>query len=486
MRLGILRELILYRYRYLLAYSVLIVICASLTLWQLANIPPGFSKAEMDSAVTAAGLGLDSSFVNGPYIALQKASLAVFDVGTYGVRIPSVICAILMVIAAYIFLKRWFKENLAIIGTLLIITSAHFLLRSRTGSPDILLSLWPMLLLATGSLVIDRTKAWKFWFWTLFVIMALMLYTPFLVYGVVIMLLALFVSPAGRQLLFEAKFGLVATSLFTFLVLAAPLGWSIYNHPEIISTLLGITESWPNLQMLGERAAQLGKGFIDVLHPKLGEVMLPFLSIPALLLSLYGFIRLCWNIRPPRHLLVVSWFTLATAVIVIMNAPLALLFTPLFLLTIYGFYYFIRHWYELFPRNPYARIAALLPIAALLFVMIQFNYERYFYGLAHSPEARTAYNADLLIAKAQLTNVPPLQSGVIVVPASEQAFFGLLKRSHATLSVVTPDQLPPDAPAYLVSTAAPVNAPSPLTNRSLRFITNSSPSADALRFRLYR
>src|SRR3990170_2476422 len=119
MRLGILKELILYRYRYILAYLALIIVCGGLTLWQLGNVPPGFSQAEISSAVSARQLEINSSFIDGPYLALQKATLALFDVGTLGIRLPSVICAILMVIAAYIFLKRWFKENMAIIGTLL-------------------------------------------------------------------------------------------------------------------------------------------------------------------------------------------------------------------------------------------------------------------------------------------------------------------------------------------------------------------------------
>ncbi|HEX6462634.1 MAG TPA: glycosyltransferase family 39 protein [Candidatus Saccharimonadales bacterium] len=486
MQFGILKELILYRYRYILAYVALIIICGGLTLWQLNSIPLGFSADEMNSAVAARHLKLNGSFVDGPYIALQKVTLALFEVGTLGIRLPSVIYAILMVMAAYILLKRWFKENIAIIGTLLIVTSTHFLLRGRTGSPAILYSLWPMLLLATGSLVIDRTKAWKFWLWCSFIIVGFMFYTPYLVYVALAAAVLLFVSPSGRQILFEAKFGIAATSIFSLLLVVLPLGWSIYNHPEIIKPLLGITEALPSLQAITERAITLANGFFDFLHPQLGLGMTPYLSLPALILSLYGLTRLCLKITEPRYTLVVSWFTLSILAIVIFNAPAALMFVPLMLLTIYGFYFFIRHWYELFPRNPYARMAALLPIAALLLVMMQFNFDRYFYGLARSNQVHELYDADIKIAKAQLQKLPPLQSGVIVVDAHKQAFFQLLTSSYPNLQILNPAEPLAEVPAYLVSAQTNTIATSVLQNRSMKLITDSRKSEEALRFKLYR
>ncbi len=487
MRISTLKELVLYRYRYALGIILLIAFGVILTTWQLGSIPPGFTKDEMASAVAANNLThLSTSFVNAPYLLLQKASLDLFGPSSLGIRLPSVVLAMLLAFAAFGLLRKWFSHNVTVIGTILIITASHFLLRGRTGSPAIMYSFWTLALLASAALANHQVTGQKFWFWLFCLCAGLSLYTPFFCFIVLFIIVAILLSRQARGIFEEVGQATIAVSIFTFVAVVAPLGYSFYMHPSGILDLVGFTD-FSTLAETKTRALYLLQTMVSF-TPADSRILVPSLSLPAVALALYGLYVAIRHLGAIRNAIVVLLLALAVVLYISTpSAPYALVFVPSTLLVILGLHAFINKWYVLFPRNPYARIIALFPLAFLLVVMVQFNYTRYFYGLARSEAVRANYNDDILLIEKKLAKQPLLQSSVIVVNKDQQSFYKLLQHDYPNLSIVTPETVASKAGSaiFIVASSEQAAAATVLPNVAPQFLADERPG-DALRFRIYR
>lgn len=487
MRVSTLKELVLYRYRLAIGYIVLIGFGVLLTTWQISNIPPGFNAAEIASAIAANGLNRDSaSFIDAPYYLLQKASLTVLGPSAYGIRLPSVLLAMLLAAAAYVLLRQWFSQNTAIIGTILIITASHFLLRGRTGSPVILYSFWPLALLATAALANRHQTTQKFWFWLFSALAGLSLYTPYFGFILLIILLTIALSRQSKGIIEEVGQGTITVSAFTFLAIIAPLGYSLYLDPSQIMALIGVT-SLTSAAEAQQRGLYLLQTLVSI-DQNDSRILVPTLSLPAFLLAIYGLYTALRRFANLRYAIAVLLLAAAAVLyIATPEAPYALTFIPVMLLVIFGLHAFINKWYSLFPRNPYARLLALVPLAALLTVMVQFNYNRYFYGLARSESVRRTYDGDILLVKQRLDRQPLLQSGSLVVSPEQQPFYDLLRKQYPNLVVTTGAELADSrqARALIVASSQQTAVAGKLPAVTPQYVADDRPT-DALRFRIYR
>lgn len=491
MRRSIIKELLLYRYRYVVGYTILAVLGIGLTVWQLGDVPPGFSDLEKQSAVLSSELSRQSaSLTNLPYHILQKGTLALFGPSSYGIRLPSVIAALIVAVSAYFLLRRWFGENIAVIGTMLVITSVHFLLRARSGDPAILYYLWPALLLLAASYANMQHQGWRIWVGVFAACAALSLYTPYVAFLLAIILITTLASRQGRALAREIDGPALALSGLLFVAFLSPLIYNLYENPSSFLAYIGIAEP-PTLALISERLGDVGSRLAGI-GVEMG-VFTPALSVPALILGLYGIFYALKHAVATRYAIVILWlFTSLALFLSTKNTPAALLFVPLALTVIIGFRVFINHWYVLFPRNPYARIAALLPIALLLLVTIQFNYERYFYGLPRSENVRKVYDGDILLLEEKLATEARVNPLTIVVSEDEQPFFSLLEKRWRLVNVTTLNdaELNLDSGQVFIAqseqdklSAATVQS---LSSRPLELIVDDRPGSNALRYRVYK
>ena len=148
-------KLFLYRYRFIIGYVILglAVIVLLLTLPLFAQ--NGLSQAEMDSAASSYFLGkdgiLNGDLVDLPYRVLQKFSIMIFGLSAYSVKLPSIIIGLLLGFLLILLLNRWFKSNVSLLSSCLIVLSTPFLFLAGSGTPLIMLVFWPTLLLWLGS-----------------------------------------------------------------------------------------------------------------------------------------------------------------------------------------------------------------------------------------------------------------------------------------------------------------------------------------------
>ncbi len=491
MRISALKELLLYRYRYILGYIVLIGLGIALTTWQLGGIPPGFSQGETASAVLSSQLSLSAeSFVNLPYQVLQFLSLELFGPTILGIRLPSILLAIMVAFSAYFLLRRWFGESMAVMGTVLVITSVHFLLRGRTGTPLILHSLWPLLLLLSASMVSIQKKNWRKWLLLFVASAALALYTPFMLIILLIFAAIILLSRRGRVILSDVGGPFWTTCAFVFIILLLPLGWNLYQHPGVLSSYLGLTDA-PTFQLVVDRFKEFIQTMGDI-RPHESLVLTPILSLPAIGLGLWGATYAICHAARARYAVLLAWLLVSIALFVSVNElSIAIVFVPTSLLVILGFWRFVRRWYDIFPRNPYARLAAIAPIALVLLVLVQFNFERYFYGVARAENVRTLYDNDAITLQKKIRTQPLLQSATIVIEAERQPFFSLMTKKYPGLKVVTHATLGAESangPIIITdSELARLNETQKtlVANKSVRYVVDERPE-NAVRFIVFR
>ena len=124
-------KLFLYRYRFIIGFTLLGLAFAGLLFGLPLLSPGGLSDAEIQSTVTSAHLS-STSILNGevvdlPYHALQKLSITLFGLTTYAIKLPSIIIGLLLGALLILLLNRWFKTNVALFASILAVLSASFL-----------------------------------------------------------------------------------------------------------------------------------------------------------------------------------------------------------------------------------------------------------------------------------------------------------------------------------------------------------------------
>ena len=69
-------------------------------------------------------------------------SFKVFGVNEWAFRFPNALCAFLCVICLYVFIRRWFNEQMAFLSSIILITSFGFFSMARVVTTDMLFAFW--------------------------------------------------------------------------------------------------------------------------------------------------------------------------------------------------------------------------------------------------------------------------------------------------------------------------------------------------------
>ncbi len=182
----IISKLFLYKHRFVIGYIALGVAFIGLLFALPLLSPNGLSNAEMQSATISANLEPDAiikgNIVDLPYRLLQKFSIMIFGLSNYSVKLPSIILGFILGVLLVILLNRWFKNNVSLLASALVVLSTPFLYLTGTGTPLIMLVFWPTFLLWLGSKIqgVKRPEP-RFCFIFAFA-MLLSLFTPYMGY----------------------------------------------------------------------------------------------------------------------------------------------------------------------------------------------------------------------------------------------------------------------------------------------------------------
>ncbi|MBR2725930.1 glycosyltransferase family 39 protein [Candidatus Saccharibacteria bacterium] len=402
----VISQLWLYRHRFAIGYVVLGVAFTVMLFMMPIIAQAGISEAEMQSTTSSYALGkegiLNGDLVDLPYRLMQKLSILVFGLTPYAIKLPSIIIGLLLGFLLILLLNRWFKNNVSLLASTLVVLSTPFLFLAGSGTSLIMLVFWPTLLLWLGSKIQGENRPKPMYSFVFAIAMLMSIFTPFMIYFAVFCVVFVLVQPHLRFVLKN----LPKLPLFIVAVIIlggfAVLGISIFHHPETIKGLLFTTDFHG-----GEYLGNIAKGFAPVFswHNTIESVFLsPLISLPILALALIGLFSATKGFFASRNS-IASILIVFTIVVTGFNpSAVVLIILPLSILTAHGLKYILEKWYGLFPSNPYARIFALLPLVILFSLMIIPGSLQYIYGYRYNPNIANEFSYDLEVIRENLTD----------------------------------------------------------------------------------
>jgi len=421
-------DYLLYRQRYLIGYTLIGLTVVGLLITAGLFIPGGLSQAEMNSVVTGHAISLSLSdfkpewIIDLPYHLLQRASIALLGVNNFGIKMPSLLLGALSVFGVFLLLRLWFRRNVAVLTAIIVITTGQFLFVAQNGTPSIVYIFWSVWLLVCAMMISRRAKHTIYWKMALFAIAALSLYTPLSPYILLALASAIVLHPHLRYLIRRLSKVKIAVGFFVALVLITPLAYAIIRQPSIGLTLLGIPSEQPDLK---ENILQLLRQYLDFVSPSSGIIMTPIYSLGTVILIALGVIQLVTTKYTARSYVITAWIVLLAPVLLINPGYVSITFVPVMLLIAMGISMLLTNWYRLFPRNPYARLAGLLPLTILIAGLVLSGVGRYMYGYMYDPRIAGNFTHDLQMLNDQLA-ITDRGTTTILTSPSELPFYSIV------------------------------------------------------------
>lgn len=441
MKPSLLREITLYRYRYIVGYGLVVILLTVLLLTDISNVPSGIRDSEVASSIASNSLNPLSpraaDVINLPYHLLQKLSIGLFGLSPLTIRLPSIVLGFLACGLLAAALNLWFRKNIATVALLLAITSVPFISMARSGTSGVLyMVLLLLILLGAAKLTIEKRGVF---FWKLLVVSAglLLLYMPLGVYAVLTLLIAGVFHPHVRHQIKRTRWWQYVAVLLVGCILLAPIVIASVYDIGTFKQLFGIAELQSRLEPAALLASTISvlKTLFLFNKPHISDIITPFLSLPFMLLVLFGLVRTVIDRHAARSYLLHLWVIVSIPLLILNPSSFPLLFVPCMFLLAVGLETFMREWYQVFPHNPYARIGALVPLSLIVIGVVAVGMSRYFYGFYYT-DTRNSYSPELYAVRQ---TIKPHVNTQLIVPTDQVAFYDILRSKYPLLSVTSPE-----------------------------------------------
>lgn len=470
-----LKQLMLYNYRYIFAYSLIGIFIGYFLFWQLGSIGPGLSTQETHIAAvhTNARLSLQEPLY--PLFAkLQVFSLYIFGANSYSIRIPSVVIGVVTLLFLYQILKKWFGKPTALLSIALVATADWFLFTARLANGSIEFSFWMVLALMSITKLIERKQGYSI---ILTASLLALLFVPFGVYVSIGLVIGILSCRVIRERVFEVKPIFKIISSFMLLIIIGFLGYSIFKDVELGKSILGLSNGVPSVSQYIKSVLTNGSSVVAVVpatNPVNGPNGVFFVRFFELTFVLFG-VFMFYKTRINRLNLILISLSLALLALSGLGGlgASSLLIVPAVIFITAGLRYFIHRWQKTFPNNPYARMAAFIPIMTLLFLTAIQHHQSYFILWPNQTSTVNNFSYDLALAKNELNKQDDSETCTVITQDEdlrlllETNSFGCKTSFQDKLTPVSKNQKQLIAP-QLISTATQPN------NVSTKAITSGS------------
>ncbi len=416
----------MYKHRYGIGYALLFLALVALVFLTPLVSPNGLSTAEMESAVTSHAVSFDSAMtgniVDLPYHLLQKLSISILGLTAYAIKLPSIIIGLVLGILLILLLNRWFKNNVAIIASVLTVLSAPFLFLAGNGTPLIMLVFWPTLLLWLGSKINGKVLKKTFYVFLFALFLILSLFTPYMVYFAAFSILYAFAHPHLRYMIKSLPKIPFVLATIAVVGIVGVMGYELIKYPATLTSLFFMNDfSWSTF------LTNIKEAFLPFFSwsGNIESVFLaPMVGLASLALAVTGLISTARGFFASRNS-IASVFIIFTIIISGFRQDSAvLIILPLAILTAHGIRYILEKWYGLFPENPYARVFGLIPIGLFLGLILVASYEHYLFGYRYNPVVANEFQDDLALIRE---NVEPGTEILITGGTLEYDFYKILE-----------------------------------------------------------
>ncbi|MDB5167636.1 MAG: conserved rane protein of unknown function [Candidatus Saccharibacteria bacterium] len=463
----------IYRLRYFLGYGLIALLLIGLLIFAGLYTPGGISAQEMSMVVKTSGIDLTSiaslAITNLPFHLLQLASINLFGVTEFSIKLPSLILALISAVGLILLLQRWFKPNIAVLASIIAVTTGQFLFIAQNGTPGILYVLWSVCLLLFGTLIAKKVRLQMLWQILFFVVAALSLYTPLSIYALIALGIAAILHPHLRFIVRQLPKAPLVLAALLGLVITLPLILGIVHTPGLGLTILGIPSSWPNILA---NASLLSQQYLGFSLQSTTGLMTPVFGLGSILIIVFGVYKLIRTRESTQSYLIIIWLICLIPILITNPNFTSVTFLPLVLLLATGLESLLGYWYRLFPLNPYARLAGLIPLVVLVGVLVLSGLERYVYGYHYDPYTAANFSQDLSLL--------PKDTKHLVVSSDELSFYQVVAEHRSGLDVATTSPL---SDTFTVSHDANTT-----THPSFKIekIVTSSATVEADRFYIYK
>lgn len=468
-----LTNLFLYRRRVQIAYVFMFVVLASMLVLSLL-LPGGITPAEKASTVQAISTG--SIGVNAPYYLLQRASVSLFGLSAFSIKLPSLLLGALLGFSLFMLLRRWLTLAIAVFCAIIIFAGTTFPSLSGTGSPTIMYVLFPALLLFFGTRVIARERGLPLFAVLLLLTIGLALLTPTMVYLLVLAIVLAAFNPHVRYGFRRLGLTGILLLILGFLLSVAPLAYLILNDPSTARQILALPSSLSFATIasnFNSSVQQYGSYF----QPGLATgFIVPLIGLAEAGLAMLGLYRIIRAIYTARAQFIIGWLVISIILTLVAGLNI-LLYLPVALLASIGLSQLAAIWYRTFPLNPYARISALIPIGVLIAAVVIGSTVRYVDTTLYAKGAQSFYSTDLSVLQHYLT-AAKIKDATLAVAPDDVAFYQTMNTAAVSHVVSIEDA---SAGSGTVIAAAPLQgAPAPI-----RIVTDAR-SVAGDRFYVYR
>lgn len=422
-------KLFLYRHRYGIGYALLFLAFVALVFLTPLLSPDGLSTAEMESVVASHDVSFESAMsgniVDLPYHLLQKLSINFLGLNAYAIKLPSIAIGLILGILLILLLNRWFKNNVAIISSILTVLSAPFLYLAGSGTPLIMLVFWPTLLLWLGSKINGKVLKKTFYAFLFALFLILSLFTPYMIYFAIFSVIYAFVHPHLRFMIKTLPKIPFILACLAVLGIIGYLGYELIKYPTTLEELFFMHDfSW------GTFLNNIKDAFLPFFSwtGNIESVFLaPMIGLASLALAITGLISTTKGFFASRNS-IASVFIVFTIIISGFRTDAAvLIIIPLAILTAHGIRYILEKWYGLFPENPYARVFGLIPIAVFLGLILIASYAHYVFGYRYNPMVANEFTDDLALIHE---NIEPGTVVLITGDTLEYDFYKILEEKE--------------------------------------------------------
>lgn len=461
----------IYRWRYYIGYGLIGLLLIGLLIFVGLYVPGGISAAEKESVIKSAGIQFTDihslAITNLPYQALQQTSFSLFGISDFSIKLPSLILAFVSAIGLILLLRQWFKANIAVLSGIIALTTGQFVFIAQSGTASILYVLWPVWLLLIGTLIAKKIGNRFLWKILFFVVAALSLYTPLSVYALFALSMATVLHPHLRFIIRGLSKARMLLGTILALIIVSPLLLGIIRSPELGLSLLGLPNQWPDVFA---NVITLAGQYVGFWVPSTTTLMTPVFGLGSFIIIFFGIFRLARTRESTQSYLIIVWLTCLLPILIINPLYTSVTFLPLVLLMATGLASLLSYWYRLFPRNPYARIAGLVPLIVLISALILTGLERYTYGYHYDPYTVSNFSKDLSLL--------PKNTKQLVVAQDEVVFYTAVSKYNKNL-VIT--QQPTD-----LTFAATNKANQDFITYKIDRIITSTATQNADRFYIYK
>lgn len=361
----------------MLAVAIISLVGAALLGYRLSTLTTGMSEQEVLFVQSASSL---SEILARPLYILQKVPLSVLNLLNISTstttRAITAGFALSSAVMFYFLIKQWHTRRIAVIISLLLISSSWFLQLGRIASPEIMYVFMPIVLLLLAFRF--NTKERKLTGGLLIVAATLALYVP----GLLWLVAALKFMFIKRLLRLYKKMSIVNRIVIIafVLLLLAPLIYAVVKDWKILLDVLAIPETFAPIEWV--KRLVLIPIFLTAQGPfmpmfNLGR--LPLLDVFSVVMVILGAYWYYFRIKLLRTKVMIVMGGVSVALIAFSGLAFIPMLLPLvFILIAAGLSLLLQQWFTVFPKNPLARIVGATLITGLIVIVCGYHLQRYF------------------------------------------------------------------------------------------------------------